>query len=803
MVAAVVEKAMADEHFIAGLARDLEAFDGIAWLIFSRYADPRNTGKAEFRRGVQRLSLLDIILQDQGSLELGRTDSWMYQLLLDMVEVIGEGLDPAEFIQTKSLTLYFDNQTLADGGVTALRQALELMGEQSRKNLAGLIGELYGVKHLFDSLAGDTEVEVILFNGTPTAFLRWLHNDSLTANQGKGLMRLGGLLSSAENRRIVPGAILLGGGDVRAFLAAVKAMNLSNNGFAVVLPPVIASTGAQSEDYVAEGVQMVANAAGGPTALTVVGPGIQLNPVESPFPTHIPAGYALAAHFLAQPEQGLHQENVARLTQGRFHAVGYGTVGLKTSLDQVLWGEASLPGGEDDDAVHEETATLQRDAGHCLEADLFAYLMLQIAGAGVYSGDGVALDGQAFYARFCSKPEDPASERYFQNEIACLGSSLHGNDALRMCFDANLADDPKATPTLTIADRSGPNLTNDNAIRRTVSDLGWIPPAQSGQAALTVCTRLGAHRIGVCLLALTQEIAMAMTATFAPSNFTNVVGYFGSVCFTPTHGFQGQWWMYIHDKVDAQQKQTPMDLGAAGPATVGNLLIDGENRSYQCPNITLQSVEPGATRRVRFRTAEFSYPHIPNVAQSIPAVFQNTGTRLLKPGALGNDYVWGLDTFPQHLLGFQARLSPADSVVVRFASLRNAKNSLFERVVQLNNAQAADANHAMPNLNINFAQRNLSLTKDNVVHLFVQELYGECCKWPTPTLSDYLAPGAGPSLARINPPTYTADQLLRHEVEQRLRHDDEGFHGRDLHHRLCHGLLPRPSDRVTRRCPSI
>lgn len=484
VVAAVVEKAMADERFVSGLDRDLEAFDGIAWLIFSRYADPRNSGKVEFRRGVQRLSLLDIILQDQSHLELGRKDSWMYQLLLDMVDAIGEGLDPSEFVRTKSFTLYFDNQVLADGGVAALRQALELMGEQSRKNLAGLIGELYGVKHLFDSLADDAEVEIIVFNGTPNAFLQWLKKDSLTPNAGKGLMRLGGLLTPAENRRIVPGAMLLSGGDVKAFLAALKAMKLCNSGFAVVLPPVIASTGPQSDDYVAEGMQMVAAAAGGPAALTVVGPGIELNPADSPFPTHIPAGYPLAAHFLGQPEQGLRQENVARLTDGRFHAVGYGTVGLETSLDQVLWGEASLPDGTDeaDEAVEAadgaEAAPAKGNAGHCLEADLFAYLMLQAAGGVAYSGNNVALDAKAFYGRFYSKPEDPASETNFLDEIECLGPALHGNDARRMCFDSNLADDRETPPTLTIADLSGPNLANSNATRRTVRDLAWIPAAR-------------------------------------------------------------------------------------------------------------------------------------------------------------------------------------------------------------------------------------------------------------------------------------------------------------------------------------
>lgn len=268
---------------------------------------------------------------------------------------------------------------------------------------------------------------------------------------------------------------------------------------------------------------------------------------------------------------------------------------------------------------------------------------------------------------------------------------------------------------------------------------------------------------------------MPITSTFGATRFTNVTGYAASVCFTPTQGFQGQYWVYVYDKVDAKQKPDPVNVGAADATTTGDLMIGGEYRSYQFPQITLQSVEPGATRRERYRTVEFSYPHTPKVSQTIPAVLKNTGTNVLKPGLLGKDFVWGVDTPPQHLLGFQARLSTAGSVVVRFAALRNAKNSILERVVKMNNDQATAADQTMPPLDIKFAQGDLSITKDSIVHLFAQELYGECGKWPTTTLSEFLAKGAGPSLARLNPPAHTADELLRHEIEQGYENTATGF----------------------------
>jgi hypothetical protein len=268
---------------------------------------------------------------------------------------------------------------------------------------------------------------------------------------------------------------------------------------------------------------------------------------------------------------------------------------------------------------------------------------------------------------------------------------------------------------------------------------------------------------------------MAITATYGSTTFTNVRGYLLSACLTPGQGFQGHFWVNIKDSVDAQQKPVPMNLGPAGPVPVANLQINGAHRSYQFPNLTLQSVEPGATRRERYRIAEFNYPHTPSVAQTIPAKFQNRGDVVLQPGALGNDFVWGIEAYPQHLLGFRARVSAADSVVVRFAAMRNARNSMIERVVQLNNAQAADPNQAMPDLAVNFAQRNLVLTNKNVVRLYVQELYGDCTTWATPTMSDYVSNGAGAPLARLNPPAHTAHELMRDEIERGYEHGANQF----------------------------
>jgi hypothetical protein len=262
---------------------------------------------------------------------------------------------------------------------------------------------------------------------------------------------------------------------------------------------------------------------------------------------------------------------------------------------------------------------------------------------------------------------------------------------------------------------------------------------------------------------------MPQTGSFGDVQFTNLKGTAISWCFTPGLGFQDHSWVYTADVVDAKQRPTPVRLGPAGTAPVGNLLISGENRAYQFPDITLNSVEAGATRRERFRVCEFHYPHTPGVAQKVPAVLQNQSQMVLKPGALGKDYEWGVDAFPQQLLGFRARLAANDSVVVRFAALRNAHNSLLERFLAANNQQAQNANQAMPDIPIRFAQGNITVTGINLVRAFITEAYGEALRWPLPTMSDYLEPIAGPQLARLNPPCHSAHDHVRDEVER-------GFH---------------------------
>jgi len=258
---------------------------------------------------------------------------------------------------------------------------------------------------------------------------------------------------------------------------------------------------------------------------------------------------------------------------------------------------------------------------------------------------------------------------------------------------------------------------------------------------------------------------MALTAQFDDVKCNDVPEYLISIVKTPNQGFQGNFFAYLGLRYDAATRLTPVNLGTPGPERTGRLTINGDGRAYSLPGITLVSDESGATRRERVQLLEFQYPHKPDVAHTIPAVLANEGTTELQRTALGDDYSFGLDSFPEQLLGFEARRSKTDALVVRFSALRNGRNSFLEKLIAINNAQQAHAQGFMPEFEIRFSQRNFRVTRDNLVYAHVREAYGRCLHWPLPPLSQYIQAGGKPA-ARLSPPSHSPDELIAHELNR-------------------------------------
>ena len=199
-----------DEVFVGGLSEDIAAFEKTLHLIYSRYNE--NPDKKTFRNKVERMTLINMMLLFQKELGLGRISSNLYHLLLDLVlHLDPENPDPMAFMREKSLTIYFDDADLDKGGITALRQTLEVQSAQSLENIVTFVSELRGVKYLMDTVASDRDAEVVVVNATANEFLDWVRTDNLIEGKGDHRLRSGYLVKtgSASNETIPPGLIYM------------------------------------------------------------------------------------------------------------------------------------------------------------------------------------------------------------------------------------------------------------------------------------------------------------------------------------------------------------------------------------------------------------------------------------------------------------------------------------------------------------------------------------------------------------------------------------------------------------------
>jgi hypothetical protein len=215
---------------------------------------------------------------------------------------------------------------------------------------------------------------------------------------------------------------------------------------------------------------------------------------------------------------------------------------------------------------------------------------------------------------------------------------------------------------------------------------------------------------------------MGIFATVGRTTFPHIVGYRIWAEYTPGAGFQGRFGVDLLEQMDAGERLAEVSLGRAGPAPRVNLQISGEGRNYTFNQIEFDHMEPGATSRQRYRWLHYRYPLSP-AAAAVQAVLANRSDAVPKAGRLGGDYLFGLGSFPLQLLGFQARLSVADGTVLKFTTLRNASNSMMEKVVDLNNRQAVNGSVMQP-FEVQFSQGNFRIDDNNLVRILVEELHG-------------------------------------------------------------------------------
>ncbi|CAM2010097.1 hypothetical protein [Acanthopleuribacter pedis] len=371
------------------LARDLRIAEQCFNLIYTRYI--ANPDKADFRAQVDRMTLMRMMRLFADELRLGQTYSHLYRMIIDLVRYP----NPADFMREKSITEYFDDGTFDLGNLEALLKALEIEG---LSNIRNFVCELQGMRYLLEKTAEDPDAEIVVINGDAQEFLTWLRTENLDPNENaEGGMRCQSLCAAGTASSFMgPGLVYLtntafkdDAEDKKAFLDTLATFPLRRGNFRVVLPPMLLT--APLENWHAQGKELAKKTNQSLAPVTIVGPSPHLNPPTDTMPSHLPAGYLLAAHFLRPQAQNFKLKNINEKGVDRFHVLGVGAAEMRAYLSNVFWGPP-------------EQARF--------EIDYYGYLTALLAGAAASHGGAQPFQPETLF-NFLFIEENPLNGDYF------------------------------------------------------------------------------------------------------------------------------------------------------------------------------------------------------------------------------------------------------------------------------------------------------------------------------------------------------------------------------------------------------
>jgi hypothetical protein len=263
-----------------------------------------------------------------------------------------------------------------------------------------------------------------------------------------------------------------------------------------------------------------------------------------------------------------------------------------------------------------------------------------------------------------------------------------------------------------------------------------------------------------------------MKGKFEGAEFQWIEGYKISACWVPKQGFQGNFYVYLWERIEAATpfKGTP-DLGKEGPAKRGTLQLTDDDHVYKFEKIDASSAQLGATRRERYRLFEFRYDKALTTEEKAGITLSNKSKRDLAKTALGDDYKFTLSGGSQHLLGFRARVAASGANVFRFVSLRTDTNSFLEKIVEVNN-QNVDQKK-MSDFTIKFPQGDIKVTQENLLAFYADESWGSFCKFGPAPLLDLSSDQPEQRFVRLDPKDFSAELLL--QLDAHHEHHEESF----------------------------
>lgn len=256
---------------------------------------------------------------------------------------------------------------------------------------------------------------------------------------------------------------------------------------------------------------------------------------------------------------------------------------------------------------------------------------------------------------------------------------------------------------------------------------------------------------------------MPVSAKYKDYQSPNITGYRIAMQLTPRVGFQGRFYIYLYEALDAHdQTRLPAvkteEDGQEGQIPRGDLELKGDQVDYKFEKVDLVAIESGVTRNKRYRILEFRMsPEFTDRGENAPVTLSNSNSHentKLKTGGLQGQYTFKLDGehggSAEHLYGFHARQGANESVIMRMSHPRNEKNSWLEKVVWLNNQQQSGSSKEVPAWKITFEPGELDVDKHKLRTMLVDESYGEMLDYGLPEFSALSAAGSeGQDLARL------------------------------------------------------
>jgi hypothetical protein len=268
-----------------------------------------------------------------------------------------------------------------------------------------------------------------------------------------------------------------------------------------------------------------------------------------------------------------------------------------------------------------------------------------------------------------------------------------------------------------------------------------------------------------------------MQAKFGSNDFDQIEGYRISLALDPTQGFQGNFCVYLFDRIEAPDKPDgPLNLETetAGSRPRARLTIGGVHRQYRFDDIELVRFEAGADRQSRYRFMEFRYPSQLTDRKKAPVLLENDDPQEPNLNSLGQDYMYSIDDADaEHLLGFSNYQRPDGEAIIRFSCCRNGRNSFVEKLIAANEGRRESG--ALPPFKVKFSQYTFDVTSKNLARALAEESFGECLSWPTPSLSEVAGPRKPGDLCRVEFPSSTALDLAMVDAGKMQSRNDRGF----------------------------